>query len=197
MKILEMEFVYNADKCGTHTFRQIKREGKVALYERIREDNNSSFGYELFFIKTVKAGASLPDGTTVQEDYEQYPGKSVFGKTAWFLGAGPESLKWCLNRLNELVKEQSDQAIEEETEAEVEESVPVLKIEKTAPAEDIAIQIPSGKFTHAELANFNKKTRPQVYVQLQQLIRSKVLKVAGTRPPTSGKGKSSNLFEKA
>ncbi len=73
----------NADKCGNHTFTQVRREGNVCMYRRDRSTDGRKMWFEVFLTKTVKAGSPLPGGGTVQEDYEQYPGSSFFGRTAW------------------------------------------------------------------------------------------------------------------
>jgi hypothetical protein len=83
MKDLEKSFKTNADGSGLQTFEQVKRNDIVAVYKRIRDDG-TTFGYEVFYIKIVKAGSPLPGGGVVAEDYVSYPGKSAFGKTAYF-----------------------------------------------------------------------------------------------------------------
>lgn len=82
MKLLQKEFQSNVDQCGLHTFKQIKCTDKAALYQRIRKDG-TTHSWESFRIKIVRAGAKLPNGTVVAEDYVQYPGKSAFGKYAY------------------------------------------------------------------------------------------------------------------
>tara|TARA_R110000868_G_scaffold404172_1_gene682076 strand:- start:1112 stop:1459 length:348 start_codon:yes stop_codon:yes gene_type:complete len=96
MKLLKKEFVSNVDHCGDHKFVQLKRTNSIAVYARYKMDG-WIFGYEVFKIKTVKAGSPLPNNTVVAEDYESYPGKNAFGKTAMFFSAGnkktdPENL---------------------------------------------------------------------------------------------------------
>lgn len=70
------------DQCGLHTFKQIKRTANAAIYQRIRKDG-STHSFETFKVKVVKAGAKLPNGNVVAEDYESYPGKSSFGRYAY------------------------------------------------------------------------------------------------------------------
>jgi len=83
MKTLEKEFIRNVDMCGDNRFVQVKREGDFCAYIRYKIDK-SVFGYELFKVKVVKAGSRLPNNTLVEEDYEVYPSKHAFGKTASF-----------------------------------------------------------------------------------------------------------------
>ena len=192
MKSLELEFVANYDKCGDHTFKQLMRQGNVALYDRQSMEGRSLW-HEVFVFKTIKAGTPLPGGNTVPEDYEQYPGKSAFGKTAWAI-AGGDYAKRSLAKFNELVKKAADllKESEDEADADASPSVPVVKVEKQTSS----INFPAGKFTHSELAEFNGKTRSQVYFVLQDMIKAGVIISAGTRRPESGKGKACNLFEK-
>jgi hypothetical protein len=79
MKSLQKTFQTNADKMGTHQFTLIKRTSTVAMYRRDWLDGKLH-SYEVFKVKTVKAGAPLPGGSFVQEDYESYPGKGGFGR---------------------------------------------------------------------------------------------------------------------
>ena len=101
MKKLQVEFQSNVDQCGLHTFKQIKRCAGAAIYQRIRKDG-STHSYEAFKIKVVKAGAKLPNGATVPEDYESYPGKSSFGKYAYSC----KDLAHAERRYDELIKSQ-------------------------------------------------------------------------------------------
>jgi len=83
MKKLQVEFQSNVDQCGLHTFKQIKRTGNTALYQRIRKDK-TVHSYEAFKIKIVKAGTIFAKGAKpIEEDYESYPGKGAFGKYAY------------------------------------------------------------------------------------------------------------------
>jgi len=89
MKTLEKEFISNVDHCGKHRFVQLKREGDVAVYCRYKLDG-IIFGYEVFRIKVVKEGSPLPGGIFVEEDYEVYPSKNAFGRTAIFFATRNE-----------------------------------------------------------------------------------------------------------
>ncbi len=81
MKKLQKEFTGNYDKVGMNKFVQIKKENNVAIYQRFNTDG-SHRSYEVFIVKDVPKGAPLPNGKTVEESYEQYPGANAFGKTA-------------------------------------------------------------------------------------------------------------------
>jgi hypothetical protein len=83
---MQTEFITNADACGDHVFTQIARKGDICLYKRTGVADGRPKGLELFKVKLVKAGAALPGGNVVEADYESYPGKSAFGKTALSIG---------------------------------------------------------------------------------------------------------------
>lgn len=84
MKILEKQFICNADLCGDHTFTQVRKDNGVAIYQRTNGDGKL-VGYEVFVVKTRKKGDKLPGGNVEKEDRECYPGAAAFGKTAWFV----------------------------------------------------------------------------------------------------------------
>ena len=77
MTPLATEFVFR--DCS---FRQLKRRGKVALYERIQDGHT---GYEVIRIKSL-AQREWPDGR-VTEAHEAYPGDEQFGTSAWYFMA--------------------------------------------------------------------------------------------------------------
>lgn len=81
---LQKEFIKNVDCCGDHKFIQVYREDNFAIYER-RRLTGEYFAHEIFKIVTIKAGAKLPGNLVVEEDYERYPSKNDFGKTAMFI----------------------------------------------------------------------------------------------------------------
>jgi hypothetical protein len=102
MKKLQVEFQSNADQCGLHTFKQIKRTDNTALYVRIRKDK-TIHSYEAFKIKIVKAGTIFAKGAKpIEEDYESYPGKGAFGRYAHSC----KDLAHAEQRYDELLKSQ-------------------------------------------------------------------------------------------
>ena len=111
MKKLQEEFQSNADQCGLHTFKQVKRCSNAAIYQRIRKDG-TTHSFEAFRVKVVKAGAKLPNGTLVQEDYESYPGKSAFGRHAYSC----KTIAQAEMRYDEVIKNQEpiDTSVDEE-----------------------------------------------------------------------------------
>lgn len=75
MTPLKTEFTFRG-----HTFRQLKRDGKVALYRRSQEDK--VYGYEVVRAKDVPEH-TWPNGTTT-EAHEGYPGDNEFGVRGWY-----------------------------------------------------------------------------------------------------------------
>ena len=158
MKKLQVEFQSNADQCGLHTFKQIKRTANTALYQRIRKDG-STHSYEAFKIKIVKAGTVFAKGAKpIEEDYESYPGKSAFGRYAYSCS----DLAHAERRYDELLKSQVvlDDVAEEEDEGNVVEK---KQSEKKATAgkrgrkakDRSSLKIPKDKFTMKQLELLN------------------------------------------
>ena len=161
MKILEKEFVTNADKTGDQKFVQLRKENGVALYERIRKDG-SHFAYEVFVVKTIKAGAKLPNGAFVKEDYEKYPGANQWGKTAW----SAATLDIAEDKFDALVKK--------------------LKNDGGKPKRGGAkrgnnkaeLVLPVGEFTMKMLVASTGMTQPVLYLRIKSLIsEGKVVEV--------------------
>lgn len=147
---IQPAFLTNADKCGDHIFTQIKRTGNVAVYRRNEVDTNKLIGFEVFVIKTVKAGTVFAKGgTPTENDYESYPGSSSFGKSAWFCVTEDRAME----RFDQLVEKNS---------------------EPKGP------KIPSGNFTLMDFATSNNLglTKETADV-LTSLIRSRVCKFIG------------------
>ena len=75
MKKLQKEFTGNYDKVGMNKFVQLRKENGVAMYQRFNTDG-SPRSYEVFIVKVIPKGAPLPNGKTVEESYESYPGSA-------------------------------------------------------------------------------------------------------------------------
>lgn len=159
MKKLQLEFQSNVDQCGLHTFKQIQRCAGAAIYQRIRKDG-TVHSYEAFKIKIVKAGSPLPNGTVVTEDYEQYPGKSLFGKTAYSC----KDLANAERRYDELLKSQDVEDDEDATAGVVAAKVDInttsdsvtVKGKRGRKAKDRSnLKIPKDKFTMKQLELMN------------------------------------------
>lgn len=159
MKKLQAEFQMNADMCGLHTFKQIKRTSNTAIYQRIRKDG-TTHTFEVFKIKIVKAGTVFAKGATpVAEDYESYPGKSAFGKYAYSC----KTLEHAERRFDELLKSQENidtvdtDDVESEVVAKKDNSVVSTgkgkRGRKAKPRS--SIKIPKDKFTIKQLELLN------------------------------------------
>jgi hypothetical protein len=193
MKTLEKTFVMNADKCGNHTFTQVRREGNVCLYRRNRLSDGRYSCFEVFITKVVKAGAPLPGGGQVAEDYEQYPGAASFGRTAWSIcGVEAVAERRALTIFDELVKGKTKTVEVEETGGEEAETMPVARVVKG----EVTLKLPEKPFTQKELAAYNGFDNYKiVYSDLQKMLLNGTLKVVGTRE--AGRGKPAKLFGKA
>jgi len=111
MKLLRVDFTTNADKMGDTDFHQLRKEKNVALYRR-HTLTGALVGFEVFQVKTVPAGTLLPNGVTVQENYESYPRSKSFGKTAWFI-FGPDAESRANLRFEKLLTESVTEMAEE------------------------------------------------------------------------------------
>ena len=177
MKTLEKEFVMNADKTGNHTFKQLRKEDGVALYERVRPDG-SHFDYEVFVVKTVKAGTALPGGKKVEEDYEQYPGAAQWGKTAW----SPASLGAAEEKFDQLVAKLKSEA-----------GLPKRRGRKSkAPA---SITLPKGKFTMKVLIEKTGLTQPVLYLRIKALMQAGKVVEVGRVKSESGRGRAQVVYK--
>src|SRR6267378_2132639 len=83
MELLETEL-----KVQNRTLKQIKRQGRVALYE-LYGANGMLYGFEVVFIKIAKArnvfGKDYPER-------EVYPGNEDWGSLAWSYGRNDRDL---------------------------------------------------------------------------------------------------------
>lgn len=98
MKSLELEFETNANGTGLQLFQQVEKgltpsNKSIYIYKRVYttgDQTGNIFGYEVVMPSIKKAGTyNLPpkgSGKTItyEEDFEEYPGASLFGKVAWF-----------------------------------------------------------------------------------------------------------------
>ena len=192
MKQLQKTFVMNADKCGNHTFTQIRREGNVAAYRRDKVSDGRFCGVEVFLIKTIKEGAALPGGGQVAETYEQYPGASAFGRHAWsFTGTETAATRAALNRFDILLKGEIP-VVEVEPEAET-EIVPIVKVGKSKDRRPLNFPTNPKGFSQKELATFNGIANyKEVYTDIQRFLANGTF-IKGEKVE-SVKGKKKQLF---
>lgn len=187
MKTLEQTFVKNVDKCGNHTFTQIRREGNFCIYRRNRVSDGTVHSHEVFITRVIKAGTPLPGGNEVAEDYEQYPGCNAFGRTAWSY-SGPAGER-AANIKFDIIKLKKDL---EEVEIEVDGTVTTIPVARVAKSK-VSLKLPGKPFTQKELAAHNNIANyKEVYSSLQSMLADKILRLAGTREVT--RGKAAKLF---
>ena len=178
MKILSTEFTMNADGCGNEVFRQMRRSDGVAMYQRIRTGGLRQYGYEVFIIKTIKAGTALPGGKSVAEDYEQYPGAAQWGKTAW----SPTGRAAADEKFDALVKRLRSEV-----------GQPKRRGRKATAATTFVV--PSGQFTMKMLIEQTGMTQPVLYIRLQKLIKEgKVVEVDRVRTE-GGRGRLAVVYQ--
>jgi hypothetical protein len=188
---VQKEFVTNADGCGDHIFTQLKRTGNVCLYRRNRTIDGSVAGFEVFIAKTILAGAKLPGNAVVENDYEPYPGKGSFGKTAWSYGR--HHLVPAENKFDEVIKKNDDKDVD------VEHKPVMMGFVTSTPkvsVENETENIPAGEFTMVEFATANGlPPRGVVYNILHSLIARGLVKES--RRVSYGRGRPTCLFIKA
>jgi hypothetical protein len=195
MKPLQTKFVKNCDNRGDTTFVQLRRQGNVCLYRRFSMDGKP-LECEVFAVKTILAGASLPGGGTVAETYESYPGKAVFGKSAWAC-CGLNCEERANQRFDELVKGKIKPIIEAEIEPEETGSVRVIRVR--APVVKKELKLPEGKFTQKQLGALNGflgDDCKNIYLDLKRLLSEGILKVVGEQASKS-RGRPQKVFCKA
>jgi hypothetical protein len=139
---LQTQFIKNADASGDHIFSQLKRSNNVCLYRRDKINDGKCAGFEVIVTKTIKAGQPLPGGNVVEKDYENYPGKSIWGKFGWSFPL--QSL--AENRFNKLVNN-----------GEI--VVPVVKIEN----KQVSVAVATVETNNNDkVENDNKPTTPYI-----------------------------------
>jgi hypothetical protein len=82
-KPIKTEFRWTGDGFGNASarlFKQVKRDGDMAIYKRTVERTGANDGYEV--IKISRHNGYTLGGQHV-EPAETYPGSSQFGKSAW------------------------------------------------------------------------------------------------------------------
>jgi hypothetical protein len=165
MKILETEFVLNADKRGDNTFRQVKRNEHAAIYQRFNMEGKP-LEFEVFQIKV--AGGNEIFGR-YYEEYEQYPGAAAFGRTAWSVN----SLQRAQQIFDEITKGQGKRNEGKETKPI---AVKVKKVGGKRGRPRVSrpeIVLPKKKFCMKDLVTVNKAgwSQPTLYIELMKLVK--------------------------
>lgn len=177
MKLLQKEFTMNADRSGDQVFKQLRRDGSVYIYQRNRPDG-SLFGYEVFAAKTIKAGTPLPNGKKVLMDYVQYPGASVWGKSAW----SPVTLEQANVMFDNVVAKLQSEA-----------GQPKRRGRKSKITKEIVL--PRGKFTMKALIAKTGLTQPVLYLRLQKLVKAGTVIEVGRVKTDSGRGRLAVIYK--
>lgn len=197
MKEIELEFVTNANKTGDMTFKRVKQgvtpNGKhVYIYSRTKMDG-TLFTYEVIVPNVKKAGTyPLPGGKTITytEDFEEYPGASVFGRIAW------EFHQWAASEAKfNLLTAVAVPDIEEET-----KTAPTVSVnEPLAPKHRgrqkgprPALTMPVGEFSTNELAEQNKVDYPVAALFIREALDKTIRYVRCEQ--RNARGKKTNLY---
>ena len=172
----------NADKRGDNKFVQLKRNEFAALYRRFDMDGRP-LEFEVFMVKV--AGGKEIFGN-YYDPYEQYPGASAFGRTAW---STPRELE--ANRIfDELTQKQGSRKSDAKPK----------RISKSGSrgrprVERPAIILPKNKFCMKELVAINPDgwTQPTLYIELMKLKKQKKV-VEAERKNMGGKGRATVFY---
>jgi hypothetical protein len=179
MKKLQKEFTGNYDKVGMNKFVQIKKENNVAIYQRFNTDGTPR-SYEVFIVKVVPKGAPLPNGKTVEESYEQYPGANAFGKTAYDC----RTIEQAEERFEQLVIKAKESA---EAKEEAAKTGVRNRGRRSGNKVKLDMTLNKGtKFTAKFLMSVLGVTQPVLFPILKQWEKDGVIKVNGT---VKGEGK--------
>lgn len=202
MKLIESEFKTNANGLGVMNFKMIRRgvnpAGKaVYIYFRSRLDGRP-FNYEVFIPSITKAGTiqKFPNGSTrtIEDDTENYPGASSFGRTAWEC----YSLRHSERRYNDLMNTNVEvESIEDEPEEKViiESAVDSVKHRGRPKGIRPVLTIPDSNFSVNELAELNKVEYITASVFVKDAIAAKQIQFVRTER-RNVKGKPTNIYNK-
>ena len=182
MKKLQKEFTGNYDKVGMNKFVQLRKENGVAMYQRFNTDG-SPRSYEVFIVKVIPKGAPLPNGKTVEESYESYPGSAQFGKIAYDC----RTIDQAETRFDELVEKVK---ISAEAKEEAIKTGKPNKGRRTSTAKK-TVSIPSKgtKFTTKFLVTNTGIAQPILFPIIKNWEKSGLIQAVGTVKAEGGKGR--------
>lgn len=191
---LPSEFVENADKTGTQTFKLIKRTDKVALYQRIRKDN-TTFAWEVFRIKVIKKGTVIYD-KVLEDDKEQYGSvtKKKFGRYDIHCCKFLDQAEAIYDRLN---KEFDDSTDEEELDSPTPERGNNDAPKRGRKAKQIKMPIPckGEKFTMKKLMLISGESQPNLYVRLKSLLEQQLVSIVGEVREANTRGRAQVVYQ--
>ena len=183
MKKLEKQFTGNYDRVGMNKFVQLRKENGVAIYERFNSDD-SHRSYEVFIVKVVPKGAPLPNGKTVEESYEQYPGANAFGKTAYDC----RTLAQAEERFDQLVQKVKDSV---EAKEEAAKTGKPNRGRRSVTKKTVNPPSKGTKFTMKFLVTDTGLTQPVLFPIIKNWEKDGLIKVNGYIKPEGGKGRPS------
>ena len=184
MKKLQKEFTGNYDKVGMNKFVQIRKENGVAIYQRFNCDGTPR-SYEVFIVKVVPKGAPLPNGKTVEESYEQYPGANAFGKTAYDC----RTISQAEERFDQLVIKAKDSADAKEEAAKT----GIRNRGRRGASNKNIVSVPEkgSKFNMKLLITNTGLAQPVLFPIVKQWEKDGLIKVNGYVKAEGGKGRPS------
>lgn len=201
MKPLEIEFETNANSTGMQQFLQIEcgvtLTGKpVYIYQRTYSEGKRTgqlFGFEVVIPSVKKAGTyPLPGGKTITytEDFEEYPGASKFGFSAWsYPSYQPGAAKCKFKNLTEAPVE-----VEEVEDANDEPTLP--EPAKGRPkAVRPPIVLPETEFSVKELAEQNKTEYPYAFLFVKEQVAAGKVKLT-RKERRATRGPETQLYSK-
>lgn len=202
----QVEFQTNANSTGVQQFRRLKHgvnpQGKnVYLYQRTYADGEhlgQIFGFEVFVPSITKAGTvqKFPNGTTrtIDEDMENYPGASVFGRSAFFCQSLERADGRFATMMGQEIEEAEPVAAAEKYSIAVIESTPVAPKHRGRPKVDRpTLLFPVGEFSVKELAEQNKVDYPVAFLFLKEKEAAGLVEFT-REERRAAKGKATKLF---
>lgn len=182
MKLLETEFVQNSDNRGDHKFVQVKRNEFAAMYRRYNMEGKA-LEFEVFAIKV--AGGTEIFGR-YYDKYEQYPGASAWGKTA-FTALTEEHAERIYQEITTGKGSQKDgRAIEKPRVVKVK----VKGGKKGRPsAKRPAVVLPKKQFCMKDLVAVNQNGwgQPTLYIEVKRLLKAKQIVETARKPMGRGR----------
>lgn len=165
-------------------YKLVKRNEKAAIYARLRD--NRTLGYEVFHIKVIPKGFTykFPNGTvkTVEDDTEQYPSTSQFGKTAW----APATIDRATEIFNRILLSNSSVETDDE-----DEDVAVKTPAQIVTTSDLA----PGEFTVNMLADERKIDYVRANLLVKENLASGKFQLVRTQR-LNGAKRPSNIYKK-
>lgn len=195
------EFETNANQTGVQQFLLVKKgttpDGKnVYIYQRthsVGERLGKIFGFEVIIPNIKKAGTyPLPGGKTItyNEDFEEYPGASLFGKRAWFF-SNLQSAEKRFETLTSVPVAEPEDTTEPDPVPESTEP----KRRGRPKAERPPLELLVGEFSVKELAEKNKVDYPIAFVFLKEQVAAGAVKLTRTER-RAARGPETQLYQK-